>query len=421
MTNAHAPAMTLSLIDRTRADELALFLAHWRGSLIAVSIVTLAIIFAGYEYVSLDARWLWCAAIFGNYGGQALLCRKLELEPSLSQAFPRYMPWLLASVTISSTLWAIVPWLISDPSSLAMAMASLFNIFLIYSLANAPSAHPMLICAISPILLLDTLALATRISLTYAAAFAVSSGVILIYGLRIQAAINSAMMERHVSKDLAEELKNHQQQIVKIERENAMLQERQRLMQDMHDGLGSALLSTLYAIEHNQMSQESVIEALRACVDDLRMVIDSLEPMEHDLVILLATIRYRFGERLAAAGLNLEWNIHDLPELPWLEPPDVLNVLRLVQEALVNTLKHSSADRVRVSTLAFDNLVEIKIEDNGHGFDTNTVRMGRGLRSQASRAERLGGNLRIESVPGKGTLLSLLLPVEREKPSTSQL
>ena len=415
MTDSQNSVFTLSVLERTRADELALFLAHWRGSLIAVSIVTIVIFIAGREYVAFETRFIWCAAIFGNYAGQALLCRRLELEPSLSQAFPRYMPWLLGSVTISSTLWATVPWLISDPSSLAMTLAMLFNIFLIYSLANAPSAQHMLTCAISPIILLDTSALAARTNFTFAAAFIVLSIAILIYGFRVQAAINSTMIERHISRDLAEELKIHQKRIVKIETENAMLQERQRLMYDMHDGSGSTLLSTLYAIEHNQMSQASVIEALRACVDDLRLIIDSLEPMEHDLVMLLATIRYRLGERLKSSGFVLDWNVHTLPELPWLEPPDVLNLLRLVQEALINVLKHSGANLIRVTTRTLGDLVEIQIEDNGCGFDVNTVRTGRGLRSQALRAESLGGNLKVESSPGRGTLLSLQMPVNREQ------
>jgi signal transduction histidine kinase len=198
-----------------------------------------------------------------------------------------------------------------------------------------------------------------------------------------------------------------------LERVQTLANERQRLMHDMHDGLGSSLLSTLAAIEKNKLSQQAVAEALRTCIDDLRLVIDSLEPTANDLVTLLATIRYRLGQRLNAAGLELVWEITDLPPLPWLESPDALNVLRLVQEALVNVLKHANASSVQVSTHDLGKQVEIQIADNGMGFDACTITPGRGMYSQAKRAERLGGELHIDSTPGFGTCLRLLLPVNK--------
>jgi signal transduction histidine kinase len=198
------------------------------------------------------------------------------------------------------------------------------------------------------------------------------------------------------------------------ERQQALLLERQRIMADMHDGLGSSLLSALVAVEQGSMSQDKVVEVLRECVDDLRLVIDSLEPVGHDLVSLLATMRYRLGKRLQTGGLKLDWDVQDLPPLPWLEPPDALHVLRLMQEALNNVLKHACARRVRMVTRHHGSYVEIRVEDDGAGFDLQTIQHGRGLKSQIKRAQRLGGKLRIDSSPGQGTRLSLRLPVERK-------
>ena len=197
------------------------------------------------------------------------------------------------------------------------------------------------------------------------------------------------------------------------EKQQALLMERQRLMQDMHDGLGSALLSAMVAVEQGSMDQHKVVEVLRECVDDLRLVIDSLEPVAHDLVALLATMRYRLGKRLQAGGLMLEWDVQDLPMLEWLEPPDALHVLRLMQEALTNVLKHANARRVRMVTRHYGTYVEIRVEDDGDGFDLENAQRGRGLKSQQRRAQRLGGHIRVESSPGHGTRLSLRLPVMR--------
>ncbi len=202
-----------------------------------------------------------------------------------------------------------------------------------------------------------------------------------------------------------------------VERQQSLLVERQRLMQDMHDGLGSSLLSAMVAVEQGTMGQDRVVEVLRECVDDLRLVIDSLEPVGHDLVSLLATMRYRLGKRLQSGGLVLEWDVHDLPPLAWLEPPDALHVLRLLQEALSNVMKHAGAHRVRMSTRHRGSYVEIRVEDDGDGFDIGTAQMGRGLKSQQRRAKSLGGSIRIDSSPGNGTRLSLRLPVTRGLPS----
>ncbi|HEY8879743.1 MAG TPA: sensor histidine kinase [Roseateles sp.] len=203
-------------------------------------------------------------------------------------------------------------------------------------------------------------------------------------------------------------------QLREAKRQQALLLERQRIMADMHDGLGSSLLSALVAMEQGSMSHEQCVEVLRECVDDLRLVIDSLEPVGHDLVSLLATMRYRLGKRLQTGGLKLDWDVQDLPPLAWLEPPDALHVLRLMQEALNNVLKHAQASRVRLVTRHHGSYVEIRVEDDGAGFDLQTIQHGRGLKSQIKRAQRLGGKLRIDSQPGMGTRLSLRLPVERK-------
>jgi len=220
-----------------------------------------------------------------------------------------------------------------------------------------------------------------------------------------------AATERLIEQE-AHLLQRHEELAAAV-REKALLSERQRLMQDMHDGLGSALLSAMVAVEHGNLDRASTVDILRECVDDLRLVIDSLEPVGHDLMALLATMRYRLGKRLQASGLLLEWDVQDLPMLDWLEPPDALHVLRMMQEALNNVLKHARAGRVRIVTRHLGRYVEIRVEDDGRGFDAETIQRGRGLKSQQRRAEALGGAITIETTPGQGTRLCLLLPVVR--------
>jgi signal transduction histidine kinase len=227
--------------------------------------------------------------------------------------------------------------------------------------------------------------------------------------------LNDSLAERLATRE--QELSVQHERLLQVEREQALLLERQRLMRDMHDGLGSALTSSLVLVEQGQLQAQDVANVLRECVDDLRLVIDSLEPVEHDLVSLLATLRYRLGRRMEHAGLQLEWAVTDLPALPWLEPSHALQVLRIVQEALTNILKHADARKVRIETRVMQRAGEpdqvcVRIEDDGKGFDAQAAPSGRGLRSLQQRASKLLGDLAIHSTVGEGTRITLTLPVQ---------
>ena len=217
--------------------------------------------------------------------------------------------------------------------------------------------------------------------------------------------VNAGLGERLAAREA--ELQANHERLRRVEREQALLLERQRLMRDMHDGLGSTLMSSLV------LAEQAVAGLLRECVDDLRLVIDSLEPIGHDLVTLLASLRHRLGRRLEAAGLRIVWDVQDLPPLEWLQPPDALQVLRIVQEVMTNVLRHAGASQVRLSTALEGDRVSVRVEDDGCGFDPDAVVPGRGLRHLGQRAARLGGTLQVDSRAGAGTRVRLDLPLQR--------
>ncbi|MDP9899017.1 sensor histidine kinase [Variovorax ginsengisoli] len=198
------------------------------------------------------------------------------------------------------------------------------------------------------------------------------------------------------------------------ERHQTLSRERQRLMQDMHDGLGSSLISAIRSMEQGGLSDVKVTQILKDCVDDLKLAIDSMEPVEADLLLLLATLRFRLEPRLEGTGIVLRWAVTQIPELKWLEPSYSLHILRIFQEAFANILKHTRASEIHVSTGAQDGWVSVTIADNGAGFDTALALRdgGKGLANQMRRAEALGGQVLIVSDAG-GTRVTLRLPVER--------
>lgn len=192
--------------------------------------------------------------------------------------------------------------------------------------------------------------------------------------------------------------------------------ERQRLMQDMHDGLGSSLISAIRSVEHGGVSDFKISQILKDCLDDLKLTIDSMEPIEADLVLLLATLRFRLEPRLEGTGITLLWEVQDLPTLAWLDPSSALHILRIVQESVANILRHTRANAIRVSTSRDEHGVSVSIEDNGQGFDIEKALAGvagRGLHNQQRRAMAVDGKVSWES-GATGTKFVLWLPLARQ-------
>lgn len=196
--------------------------------------------------------------------------------------------------------------------------------------------------------------------------------------------------------------------------------ERQRLMQDMHDGLGSSLISAIRSVEHGGVSDSKISQILKDCLDDLKLTIDSMEPVEADLLLLLATLRFRLEPRLEDTNIQLLWEVQELPALDWLEPSSALHILRIVQESIANILRHTGADKIRVHTAPEAGGVVVIIDDNGAGFDLDKAlasTAGRGLHNQQRRARAIDGKVTWSSTPA-GTRFTLWLPLQRKALAT---
>ncbi len=210
------------------------------------------------------------------------------------------------------------------------------------------------------------------------------------------------------------ELEQSYQRLRVSENQHMLSAERRRLMQDMHDGLGSSLISAIRSVERGAMSEAEISSVLKGCMEDLRLVIDSMESVDADLLLLLATMRFRLAPRIESAGIALQWEVQPVPALNWLDPDGALHILRIVQECVANVLRHTRATTICVSTAVVDEGVCVVVEDNGGGFDVGEAmrRGGRGLRNQQRRAQEIGGTVGWE--PGAaGTRFVLWLPLER--------
>ncbi len=185
-------------------------------------------------------------------------------------------------------------------------------------------------------------------------------------------------------------------------------QERQRLTHDLHDGISGHLVSIIAMAERADSATKPIEQAAREALDDLRLVIYSLELGDRELPLALANFRERLVPQLQRIGVGLDWSIARLPEVSGVTPANALTILRILQEAITNALKHGPARNITIRGAATDGgNAAITVENDGRPFAGDG--RGYGLGNMRRRAGALSGELRLEAL-GAGTRLTLILP-----------
>ena len=199
--------------------------------------------------------------------------------------------------------------------------------------------------------------------------------------------------------------RTNQQTILEQQREEEIrADERLRITQDLHDGLGSQLVSSLALAENGQCSQEQMKEILQSCLDDLRLTLEANGVAREDFSVALANLRYRYEPRLKAAGVEIAlWDVKSLPIDFHIPTQDITPLLRIVQEAISNIIKHSRAKHVSFTFTKEHDTLEILIEDDGIGLDPTKPGKGMGLSGMQKRAYSLGADLVVINRKKMGT------------------
>jgi signal transduction histidine kinase len=197
-------------------------------------------------------------------------------------------------------------------------------------------------------------------------------------------------------------------------RQSGRQQEREHLLREMHDGLGAQLMTTLRGVERGSFAPAQVQQALQDSLDDLRMLMDSTD-IGRTLVGALVAWRSRWSPRLAALGIEIGWVLDERLEQLDLPADTVLQIVRILQEATVNVVKHSQASKMTVhavlrSNQAGTDSLTLSVQDDGCGLSP-AKRTGRGLVNMAQRAQKIGGTLHVHPANDlpHGTLVQLAL------------
>jgi signal transduction histidine kinase len=229
-------------------------------------------------------------------------------------------------------------------------------------------------------------------------------------------AAHLAIQLREAEEKLKESFAREQER----ERAAALARERTRLMRDLHDGLGGQLVSIVALSERGEAG--GIGDAARAALKDLRLVIDSMDDIGGDLMLALGSWRDRVTAQLRPHDIALDWHAvpSGLPVHPELRPWHVIQVVRILDEAVTNAVKHAGAKRIAVSieTLKDDAgavFGAITVSDDGKGFAPRgdaaqgQAKAGRGLSNMQNRAASCGAVFELVS-GNDGTRVRLKLP-----------
>ena len=197
----------------------------------------------------------------------------------------------------------------------------------------------------------------------------------------------------------------------RMEIENRLTTQREALMQDLHDGLGSNLTTALLQARSGAMTPQDTVLLLQDLADELRNL-NRASDAHRNVNDILANLRQRIQRRLQVGGIALIWNVdHSLPPLLNNAVGTSQHLNAMLSEAIANIIKHAHATEIGLNTTIEDHVLVIEIVDNGCGFDVTCVNTGRGLPGMQRRALLVDGQLQVTSQPGGPTRWRLGLPV----------
>lgn len=198
--------------------------------------------------------------------------------------------------------------------------------------------------------------------------------------------------------------------------------ERKRVAREIHDELGGALTAikfdlTLPGCQEAAQAGEgakrhtATIAQVDAAIASLRRIISDLRPSVLDDIGLWAALEWQAQEFAARTGIRCAYHLQG-PETD-LAPEAATGLFRMVQEALTNVLRHARASKVSIRARVTAQTVTIRIQDNGVGIGAGVVESNRsyGLLGMQERARQINGTVHVTGQPGKGTTVSIWLPL----------
>jgi len=208
--------------------------------------------------------------------------------------------------------------------------------------------------------------------------------------------------------------------LIKIETQNKIQEERLRISRDLHDNIGSQLTFIISSLDNLkfQLNKENpeagkrledINQFTRTTITELR---DTIWAMNKESIsssdLQIRINNFIENAKMASPRISFQVNVKDeLNDIREFTAFEGINIYRVIQEFINNSIKHSEATEVRISFDKENGRFLIRISDNGKGFDEANLKQGNGLNNMHKRIAEIGGELSIQSQPGQGTVLKL--------------
>jgi signal transduction histidine kinase len=223
---------------------------------------------------------------------------------------------------------------------------------------------------------------------------------------------------RQLSHSLVE-LKETQENLIRVEKEKEADNIRVRISRDIHDEVGATLSGVAFfsemaklKMEQNQQKDAQVyLKHITAnskeMVEKISDIVWAINPQNDSFDRIIAKLQAYAVNLCAGKDMRLHWNVPNQFRNYYPGMQERRNLYMLIKEGMNNAIKYSAAKNIYFSLLQQQDQLVIEIKDDGDGFDMQTVKKGNGLLNMQSRAAELNGTLQVESTIGKGTLIRL--------------
>jgi signal transduction histidine kinase len=195
---------------------------------------------------------------------------------------------------------------------------------------------------------------------------------------------------------------------------NGLENERRRLSRELHDGLGPYLTSLKFYIENNvkdELKKTEMKKIVDEAISEVRLMSNALMPASIDDFGIGVTLTNYIENLNKSTTINIEYEDLTKPEDSHISNYQGINLFRISQELINNSLKHSKAKNIRITLSEFDDFISLFYFDDGLGFDMNSVKLGSGIINIKERVEICNGSILISALPGN-TTFEIELPIE---------
>ncbi|MFC5265676.1 sensor histidine kinase [Kribbella qitaiheensis] len=242
--------------------------------------------------------------------------------------------------------------------------------------------------------------------------------------------IEKVITQSQQRAELIEELEAARDELADAHHTAGVMAERERMAREIHDTLAQGMTSIVMlaqtaAVELSRGATDPAAARLAAIEDtarenlaEARALVAAFTPVALSGATLTEVLRRQAERFTAETGVDVQVSL-DMPddEVAALPQGQQVVLLRAAQESLANVRKHAGATRVRITLGMSADGVAIEISDDGSGFEPLAPASGYGLAAMRGRVEESGGTVQVDSAPGRGTRVQVLIPATGQEDS----